>query len=186
MSGLETASIVLAVIPLLVPALDLYKNGLSRASVFFRRRKHVEKLIHSLHLQKTLLTENVRSLLIRVVSDVDDIPEDPQQLFELLRNDDDLKERVDAYLGIETNELYKHAVVTCEEVVRNIAAHIEGFLPAGQLVRFFAGLKLYPRSLSCAAVEAWKSECFHPSQWTFSRQLQSESALQLDSGSHGC
>ncbi len=117
-------------------------------------------------------------LLIKVASNVDDIPEDPQQLFELLHNDDDLKERVEAYLGIEANELYKYAVVTCEDVVRNIAAHIEGFLPAGQLVGFLAGLKPYSRSLSCAADEAWKPECFRPSQWIFSRQqLQSQSAL---------
>ncbi|KIW35146.1 uncharacterized protein PV07_01861 [Cladophialophora immunda] len=135
MSGLEIAGTVLAVIPLLLPALDLYKSGLSRASVFFRRRKHVEKLIHALHLQKTLLTENVRTLVIRAGIDVDDIPEDPQQLFELLRDDDDLKEKVEAYLGTEANKLYMCAVVACEEVVRNVAAHIEGFLPAGQLTQ---------------------------------------------------
>jgi hypothetical protein len=138
MSGFEIAGVVLAVIPLLVPALNLYKESLSRTSVFFRRRKHVEKLIHALYLQKTLLTENVRTLLIRVGVDVDDIPEDAQQLSELLHDDDDLKARVEAYLGTEANELYKYAVVTCEEVVRNLAAHIEGFLPAGQMVSLSA------------------------------------------------
>ncbi|KIY01466.1 uncharacterized protein Z520_03018 [Fonsecaea multimorphosa CBS 102226] len=135
MSGLEIVGTVLAVIPLLLPALDLYKNGLSRVSVFLRRRKHVEKLIHALHLQKTLLTENVRTLAIRAGVDVDDIPEDPRQLFELLHGDDDLKGRVEAYLGTEANELYMSAVVACEEVVRNIVAHIEGFLPAGPLTQ---------------------------------------------------
>ena len=48
MSGFEVTGVVLAVIPLLLPALVLYKSGLSRASVFFRRRKHVEKLIQAL------------------------------------------------------------------------------------------------------------------------------------------
>src|SRR5437763_7246699 len=136
-SGLEMAGLVLAVIPLLVPALNLYKGSLSRTSVFFRRRKHVEKLIHALHLQKTLLTENVRTLLIRVGVDVDDIPEDAQQLFELLHDDDDLKARVEAYLGTETNELYKYAVVTCGEVDRSLADHIEGFLPGDHMVSLF-------------------------------------------------
>src|SRR5438552_8612815 len=64
-----------------------------------------------------------------------------KQLFELLHDDDDLKARVEAYLGTETNELYKYAVVTCEEVVRNLAAHIEGFLPADQMVRLFVTQK---------------------------------------------
>ncbi|EXJ70240.1 uncharacterized protein A1O5_06308 [Cladophialophora psammophila CBS 110553] len=142
MSGFEIAGTVLAVIPILLPALNLYKPGLSRASVFFRRRKHVEKLIHALHLQTALLTENVRTLVIRVGVDVDDIPEDPQQLFELLHDDNYLKERVKTYLGTEANQLYMSAIVACEEVVRNIAAHIEGFLPAGHLV------KTQPGSLS--------------------------------------
>ena len=169
-SGLAIAGTVLAAIPLLLPALDLYKAGLSRASVFFRRRKHVEKLIHALHLQKTLLTENVRTLVIRVGIDVDDIPEDPQELFELLHDDNDLKERAEAYLGAEANELYKCAVVNCEEVVRNIAAHIEGFLPAGRLVSFFISQNDSLARLRSAADAAWKSECFHPSQWTIRSQ----------------
>lgn len=134
MSGIEVAGLVLAVIPLLLPALASYKSGLSRASVFFRRRKHVEKLIHALHLQKALLTENVRTLLIRAGVDIDDVPEDPQELLESLQNDSGLEARIDEYLGLETSKLYKHAIATCEEVVRNVAVHIEGFLPAGQLV----------------------------------------------------
>ncbi|KIW88670.1 uncharacterized protein Z519_10716 [Cladophialophora bantiana CBS 173.52] len=52
------------------------------------------------------------------------------------------------------------AVIACEEVVRNIAAHIEGFLPAGHLVSFFTGQNdnfAWPR---CAGDTAGKSESF--------------------------
>src|SRR5579871_4376767 len=74
MSGIEIVGLILGAIPILLPALDAYKNGLSRTAVFVRRRRHVEELIRALGVNRLLLDQHVRLLLTKV--GVEDIPND--------------------------------------------------------------------------------------------------------------
>jgi hypothetical protein len=127
MSGVEVVGLVLAVIPLLLPLLDEHKDGMKRSGIFFKRKKHVEKLSKALLTQRVLLSENVRTLLLRV--EVDDIPERPVDLFHLLSGNDDVAVRIENFLGAEAYASYIDAVATSEYVVRRLIRGIEAFLP---------------------------------------------------------
>jgi hypothetical protein len=126
-TGVETAGLVLAAIPLLLPLLDVYKNGMKRTGVFFRRKKHIEKLSKALLTQRVLLTENVRTLLLRV--EVDDIPEKPVELFELLNGNNEVRERIEHFLGKEAYASYIDAVSSSERVVRRLLTGFKAFNP---------------------------------------------------------
>ena len=127
MSGIEVAGLVLGTIPLLLPALDIYKDGLSRMSVFVRRRRHVEELIRALGVNRLLLDQNVRLLLTKV--GVEEIPTNSLDLFRRLAEDKEINEDVKAFLGPEAYKLYVDTVAACEIVIRDLVKSIEGFLP---------------------------------------------------------
>jgi hypothetical protein len=127
MSGIEIVGLILGAIPILLPALDAYKNGLSRTAVFVRRRRHVEELIRALGVNRLLLDQHVRLLLTKV--GVEDIPNDSMELFRLLDEDKQINEDIKAFLGTEAHKLYVDTVRVCESVIRDLVRSIEGFLP---------------------------------------------------------
>jgi hypothetical protein len=133
MAGVEVVGLVLAVIPLLLPLLDEYKDGMRRTSVFFKRKKHVEKLGKALLTQRVLLAENVRTLLLRI--EVEDIPEAPIDLFKLLDGNDDIKTRIEEYLGKDAYTSYINVVLSSERVVRRLVKAIDSFIPLLQVRR---------------------------------------------------
>ena len=127
LTGVEVAGLVLAVLPLLLPLLDEYKDGMKRTAIFFKRKKHVDKLAKALLTQRVLLAENVRTLLLRV--EVDNIPEKPAELFQLLHGNDEIKHRIEQYLGKEAYTSYIDAVSSSERVVRRLIKGIDSFIP---------------------------------------------------------
>lgn len=127
MSGVEVVGLLLGAIPLILPALDTYKDGLSRASVFVRRRRHVEELIRALGVNRLLLDQNVRLLLTRV--GVEDIPSNSLELFRLLDEDRQINEDIKVFLGTEAHKIYVDTVGICEGVIRGLVNSVEGLLP---------------------------------------------------------
>jgi hypothetical protein len=126
-TGVETAGLVLAAIPVLLTLLDVYKDGMKRTGVFFKRKKHIEKLSRALLTQRVLLTENVRTLLLRV--EIDHIPEKPLELFELLNNNKEVRARIEQFLGREAYASYIDVVSSSEMVVQRLLIGFKAFNP---------------------------------------------------------
>lgn len=126
-TGVETAGLVLAAIPVLLTLLDVYKDGLKRTAVFFKRKKHIEKLSRALLTQRALFTENVRILLLRV--EVDHIPEKPLELFELLNDNNEVRARIEHFLGREAYASYIDVMSSSERVIRRLITGFEAFNP---------------------------------------------------------
>jgi hypothetical protein len=63
MSGFEVAGVVLAVLPLLISALEHYKSGAGAASSFVKWRGHLDTLLYRLKTQRTLFYLNAMILL---------------------------------------------------------------------------------------------------------------------------
>jgi hypothetical protein len=126
-TGVEVAGLVLAVLPLLLPLLDEYKDGMRRTAIFFKRKKHVDKLAKALLTQRVLLAENVRTLLLRV--EVDNVPEEPVKLLALLHGNDEIKDRIEEYLGKEAYALWIDAISSSESVIRRLIKGIDSFIP---------------------------------------------------------
>ena len=127
LTGVEVAGLILAVLPLLLPLLDEYKDGMRRTAIFFKRKKHVDKLAKALLTQRVLLAENVRTLLLRV--EVDNAPEEPVQLVQLLLSNDEIKDRIKEYLGKEAYASYIDAISSSESVIRRLIKGIDSFIP---------------------------------------------------------
>jgi hypothetical protein len=126
-TGVETAGLVLAAIPVLLTLLDVYKDGMKRTGVFFKRKKHIEKLSRALLTQRVLLTENVRTLLLRV--EIDHIPEKPLELFELLNDNKEVRARIEQFLGREAYASYIDVVSSSERVVQRLLIGFKAFNP---------------------------------------------------------
>lgn len=124
MSGAEAAGFVLAVIPIVLQVLEQYKEGLNRTAVLFRRRKHVEKLAHALLMQRTLLGETLKSLLLDSgVEGTSDLLDNPH----LVLREPDVEDNLRNYLGPEAYISYTYAITQCERSVKEVAESIEGF-----------------------------------------------------------
>jgi hypothetical protein len=63
MSGFEVAGTVLAVLPLVISALEHYKSGAGVASSFLKWRGHLDTLLYRLKTQRTLFYLNAMILL---------------------------------------------------------------------------------------------------------------------------
>lgn len=63
MSGFEIAGVVLAVLPLVISALEHYKSGAGAASSFVKWRGHLDTLLFRLKTQRTLFYLNAMILL---------------------------------------------------------------------------------------------------------------------------
>jgi hypothetical protein len=110
MSGFEVAGVVLAVIPLIIAALEHYKEGQGVASSVLKWRGHLDTLIFRLKLQKTLFYLQAMELLreagvAEIADAVDLTEEDCVRLLQDAKTGNDVKE----YLG--------HLYLTFEEII---------------------------------------------------------------------
>ena len=114
-------------LPLLLPLLDEYRDGMRHTAIFFKRKEHVDKLAKALLTQRVLLAENVRKLLLRV--EVDIVPEEPVKILQLLHGNDEIKDRIEEYLGKEAYALWIDAISSSESVIRRLIKGIDSFIP---------------------------------------------------------
>lgn len=100
-TGIETAGLVLAVLPLLIEALSVYKSGLEKTGILLSRHQKryklkVEKLRTQLLAHRASL-HNKLEILVRRAAPDEDIPHIPEDHKDFLWNGP-LAEKIKAYL----------------------------------------------------------------------------------------
>jgi hypothetical protein len=102
-TGVETAGLVLAILPLLISALEHYQNGLWPIKVFTRTPLELNKFIRSLGEQSTFLRMNMIELFQAIPSMSDAyvaVLKDPDaDLRSILWEDKELQDEVRRVLG---------------------------------------------------------------------------------------
>src|ERR1700733_13036623 len=114
MSGFEVAGILLAVLPIVVQALQFASKG----RVVFGRKRHIDKLIQA------CLALTVRALFVK--SGITEFSEDWEELPGLLRDRHNIREAVEDFLEPKVFEVYEHSLKQCERAVSEIARRIGG------------------------------------------------------------
>lgn len=132
MSGFEVVGVALAVIPIVLQCVDVYKDSIRRVGTTIRKRKHVEKLARALLLQQQILEETVKSVVLACgCENVGALEEDPFGYF----SDEDIRERVEDYLGPKNSIAFVGLLTANNDIVKKVAENISGLVPAHQ-VRF--------------------------------------------------
>lgn len=144
MSGFEVVGVALAVIPIVLQSVDLYKDSIRRVGTTIRKRKHVEKLARALLLQQQILEETVKSVVLACgCENVGALEEDPFGYF----SDEDVRERVEDYLGPKNSIALVGLLTANNDIVKKVAENISGLVPAHQ-VRFPFPIPIAIRSIS--------------------------------------
>ena len=72
-TGVETAGLVLAAFPLIISALEHYREGLEPLKDFWKFRTDFLTLIHQIGYQKVVFDENIEELLSPVVTSEEEL-----------------------------------------------------------------------------------------------------------------
>jgi hypothetical protein len=132
MSGFEVVGVALAVLPIVLQSVDVYKHSIRRVGTTIRKRKHVEKLARALLLQQQILEETVKSVVLACgCENVGALEEDPFGYF----GNEDVRERVEDYLGSKNSIAFVGLLTANNDIVKKVAENISGLIPAHQ-VRF--------------------------------------------------
>ena len=119
---MEVAGIVLGAIPIVIAALQCYKDTIKLGGRLFKRKKHVEKLIRALTEQKGALEQNLEWLSKSI-----DEPCDRTEKLDL--EDEDIQEAMMEYLGSNGSTSFALALTNAQKTVSNIIRNIKGLLP---------------------------------------------------------
>lgn len=131
-TGVETAGLVLAVLPLLIQALSVYKSGFEKTGLVLglRQKKYkikVNRLIIKLQGLSTSLQISIFKLIARAAPD--------ETLVGLPGNYKDkiwtgqVAEKIKAYLGLSNVfEVFQDTLSMCEVYLEEIAQNIEGIV----------------------------------------------------------
>lgn len=103
MSGIEVAGIVLAVIPLIISALEDYKAGTSRYAAFFQHRIMLDNLLHRLRTQRVIFYA-VAKVLLRAAGIEDDRIGSELDCANTLQTND-VAAKIKDYLGVQYDSL---------------------------------------------------------------------------------
>ncbi|KAI9835734.1 MAG: hypothetical protein M1819_001912 [Sarea resinae] len=127
MSGIEVAGLVLGAIPLLPPAFDLYKKGLRRVGIAFKKRQYIEKLTLALLSQQQVLEGTLKLVVLKSgCKDVSRLEDDP---YEYLK-DEDVCEQIQDYLGPKNYRVFDDMINESSDIVKRLARSIAGLVPA--------------------------------------------------------
>ena len=104
LTGIETAGLVLAVLPLLISALDAYKAGLRPIKTFFKSKFELESLIRCLKEQRWFFRTSVQ-VLLHAAAAVEE-PSVAVDVLEVLQQPD-VRDQIERYLeDAETLEFF--------------------------------------------------------------------------------
>lgn len=120
---MEAVGIVLGAIPLVIAALQSYKDTKKIGSRFLNRRKHVQRLIRALREQHGALQTNLVWLFKAI--DEPDCDIEVGSYFE----DADIRSKMVDYLGAGGFESFDMALNEAQQAVGRIARSIQEFLP---------------------------------------------------------
>lgn len=119
---MEAAGVVLGAIPIVITALQCYKNTFTLGSRLFRRKKHVEKLIRTLKQQEFALEQSLEWLAKAIDEPCDSIED-------LDLEDEVVRETMIEYLGVSGSRSYALALKDAQKTVSSIVRNIKGLLP---------------------------------------------------------
>ncbi|KAL2816014.1 hypothetical protein BDW59DRAFT_12256 [Aspergillus cavernicola] len=137
MSGLEIVGAVLGGIPIVIAAIETYRERQSRVS-FRRKEPFISRLVQSLNAQHYLLLSDIKMTLTGAGVEYD---RSSVQLSPSVFRDHEVTEAVDDYLGADSR-VYYEAVDRCHLVLGELVGSIEGL---GSMPQGLADLvKTYP------------------------------------------
>ena len=119
---MEVAGVVLGAIPIVIAALQCYKDTIKLGGRLFKRKKHVEKLIRALTEQKGALEQNLEWLSKAIDEPCDRIEE-------LDLEDEHVREAMMEYLGSSGSRSFAMALTNAQTTVSSIIRNIKGLLP---------------------------------------------------------
>lgn len=117
-TGIETAGLVLAVLPLIISALESYKEGLTTIRRFYYSEAQLNKLIRTLKVQRSKYRTNLEKLIKATAPDlgIQDIPEDfTDQVWR-----GELNTRAKVYLGVRYDS-FQDVVEDYQDYMKEIA-----------------------------------------------------------------
>jgi hypothetical protein len=117
-TGIETAGLVLAVLPLVISALESYKDGLQTIKRLYHSEAQLRKLIRTLKVQRSKYRTNLEKLIKAAAPDlgIQDVPED---FCDPIWHGE-LNARAKAYLD-DRYESFQVVVEDYQECIREIA-----------------------------------------------------------------
>jgi len=127
-TGIETAGLVLAVLPLIISALESYEKGYRRLKAVWFWEKELEKLLRCLKEQQVHFRANMERLLRAALPG-----EDTAELLQYYNRElwcGSMKVDVEAYFIIEgAFASFRDAVKQYEGCIKRIAGKLENILP---------------------------------------------------------
>jgi len=125
-TGVETAGLVLAIIPLLISALEHYEDGLEPTIAFFKWDKELSTAIRKLWYQHTSYEQSIRLLLTPITTNAE-LQEMMECAGSALWKDGELADQLRDKLGKAFNP-YLYTVQEIEELMKSLAEmlNIEG------------------------------------------------------------
>ena len=170
MSGVEAAGLVLAVLPLLIEALSVYKKGLEKTGIIvgFKQKRYkakVERLRLRLKGQSASLHLNLAKLLGRAAPS-EDLRELPEDYNDVLWNGE-TREKIKAYLELGgTFEAFQDTLGLYEMCLQEIADNFDGILrppkvskimtdPRRSVVEIFPGKQEGPQGFIGSQQDRW-------------------------------
>ncbi|RDW56889.1 hypothetical protein BP5796_12956 [Coleophoma crateriformis] len=126
MSGIEVAGLVLGAFPILLEAIDVYKDGIRKIEKAFRKRKYIEKLARALLLQQQILEEAIKSVLVASgCENIGNLDDDPISYLE----DEHTQEQVLEFLGRKNNVVFNGTLDQSIDIIKRISRSVVGLLP---------------------------------------------------------
>ena len=119
---MEVAGVVLGAIPIVIAALQCYKDTIKLGGRLFKRKKHVEKLIRALTEQKGALEQNLEWLSKAIDEPCDRVEE-------LDLENEHVRDAMMGYLGSSGLTSFALALTSAQTTVSNIIRNIKGLLP---------------------------------------------------------
>ncbi|KAL3476579.1 hypothetical protein BJX99DRAFT_270394 [Aspergillus californicus] len=127
MSGLEVAGVVLGAIPVVITAIDLYRQRQMRIA-FRSKEPYILRFIQALKAQQYLLQHDIEQILDGAGVDYDT---SSNQITPSVFNDSAVRDAVNGYLGKNAG-VYFDAVQLCHMVLVEVVGGIEGLGPVSK------------------------------------------------------
>jgi hypothetical protein len=123
-TGIETAGLVLAVLPIVVQALGEYQVGVRKLSRSVKYDNELKKLIRSAKMQRIFFTDNLQKLLNAATpksGEIRNLSDD----YSLELWSGPTGKQVQAYLGEEKCELFQEIVDDFESCLRDLVRELD-------------------------------------------------------------
>lgn len=156
LTGIETAGVVLAILPLVVKQLDDYAKGLNTIRSFGARRHRREMNLYAAELgtQAALLTDSIMLLVEDIVDDIEVLSLNPHSNWTPILEKDKTQQRLRKRLG-RNYDIYMKAMEALSETLSELQSKLGLDAQAANKVRlgmsirpacFLTSLEMFPES----------------------------------------